>query len=85
VLKLAFRLAAVAAAFALSIGGVLLLVYDLFLLIIGKGSNEQMLRLLAVGGLLAAISLAANLIVGLLDSAQKPIIKIIELLSRNKA
>ena len=36
-LKLIFRLAAGTAAFVLAIGGGLLLVYDLFLLIIGLG------------------------------------------------
>lgn len=40
VLKLAFKLAADAAAFVLAIGGGLLLVYDLFLLNIGLGSTS---------------------------------------------
>ena len=60
VLKLAFRLAAGAAAFVLAITGGLLLIYDLFLLIIGLGSKELMLQLLTVGGLLIVIPLLAG-------------------------
>ena len=60
ILKLAFRLAAGAAAFVLTIGGGLLLAYDLILLIIGIGSKDLMLQLLTVSGLLiAGISVAA--------------------------
>ena len=78
VLKLAFRLAAGAAAFVLAIGGGLLLVYDLFLLIIGLGSKELMLQLLTVGGLLTAIPLLAGIMTGLLEAAQEPIKEFIE-------
>ncbi len=78
ILKLAFKLAAGAAAFILTIAGGLLLVYDLFLLIIGKGSKELMLQLLTIGGLLIAFPLAAGFIVGLLEAAQEPIKEIIE-------
>ena len=78
ILKLAFRLAAGAAAFVLAISGGLLLVYDLFLLIIGIGSKELMLQLLTVGGLLIAIPLVAGFIVGLLEAAQEPIKEFIE-------
>ena len=77
-LKLAFRLAAGIAAFVLMIGGGLLLVYDLFLLIIGNGSKELMLQLLTIGGLLIAIPLVAGFIVGLLEAAQEPIKEFIE-------
>ena len=73
VLKLAFRLATGVAAFVLAIGGGLLLVYDLFLLIIGNGSKELMLQLLAIGGLLIAVPLVAGFIVGLLEAVQEPI------------
>ena len=73
VLKLAFRLAAGAAAFVLAIGGGLLLVYDLFLLIISLGSKELMLQLLIVGGLLIAVPLLAGVITSLLEAAQEPI------------
>ena len=78
ILKLAFRLAAGAAAFVLAITGVLLLVYDLFLLIIGLGSKELMLQLLTIGGLLIAFPLLAGLMVGLLEAAQEPIKEFIE-------
>ena len=73
VLKLAFRLAAGAAAFVLAISGGLLLVYDLFLLIIGLGSKELMLQMLTVVGLLIAVPLLAGIITGLLEAAQEPI------------
>ena len=78
ILKLAFRLAAGAAAFVLAIGGGLLLVYDLFLLLIGNSSKELMLQLLAVGGLLIAVPFVAGFIVGLLEAAQEPIKEFIE-------
>ena len=77
-LKLIFRLAAGAAAFVLAISGGLLLVYDLFLLIIGLGSKELMLQLLTVGGLLIAIPLLAGIMTGLLEAAQEPIKEFIE-------
>ena len=73
VLKLAFRLAAGAAALVLAISGGLLLVYNLFLLIIGLGSKELMLQLLTVGGLLIAIPLLAGVMTSLLEAAQEPI------------
>ena len=78
ILKLAFKLAAGAAAFVLAISGGLLLVYDLFLLIIGNGSKELMLQLLTIGGLLIAVPLVAGFIVGLLEAAQEPIKEFIE-------
>ena len=78
ILKLAFKLAVGAAAFVLAISRGLLLVYDLFLLIIGLGSNELMLQLLTVGGLLVAVPLLAGLMTGLLEAAQEPIKEFIE-------
>ena len=78
ILKLAFRLAAGAAAFVLAITGGLLLIYDLFLLIIGLGSKELMLQLLTVGGLLIVIPLLAGIMTGLLEAAQEPIKEFIE-------
>jgi hypothetical protein len=78
VLKLAFRLAAGAATFVLAITGGLLLVYDLFLLIIGLSSKELMLQLFAVGGLLMAIPFIAGFIVGVMETAQEPITEFIE-------
>lgn len=78
VLKLVFKLAAGAAAFVLAITGGLLLVYDLFLLIIGLGSKELMLQLLTVSGLLIAVPLLAGIMTGLLEAAQEPIKEFIE-------
>ena len=78
VLKLVFRLAAGAAALVLAIGGGLLLVYDLFLLIIGLGSKELMLQLFIIGALLITVPLVAGFIVGLLEAAQEPIKDFIE-------
>ena len=78
ILKLAFRLAAGAAAFVLAISGGLLLVYDLFLQIIGSGSKELMLQLLIIGGLLIVVPLVAGFIIGLLEAAQEPIKDFIE-------
>ena len=78
ILKLAFKLMAGAAAFVLAISGGLLLVYDLFLLIIGLGSKELMLQLLTIGGLLIAVPLVAGFIVGLLEAVQEPIKEYIE-------
>ena len=78
ILKLAFKLAAGAAAFVLTIAGGLLLVYDLFMLIIGSISKELMLQMLTVGGLLIAVPLIAGFIVGLLEAAQEPITEFIE-------
>ena len=78
VLKLAFRLAAGAAALILVITGGLLLIYDLFLLIIGLGSKELILQLLTIGGLLITVPLLAGFVVGLLEAAQEPIKEFIE-------
>ena len=78
ILKLAFKLAAGAAAFVLAIGGGLLLVYDLFLLIIGSGSKELMLQLLMVGALMIAVPLLAGIVTGPLEAAQELIKEFIE-------
>ena len=78
ILKLAFRLAAGTAAFVLAISGGLLLVYDLFLLIIGLGSKELMLQLLTIGVLLIVVPLIAGFVLGLLEAAQEPIKEHIE-------
>ncbi len=78
ILKLAFKLAAGAAAFVLAISGGLLLVYDLFLIIICGGSKELMLQLLIIGVLLIAIPLFAGIMTGLLEAAQEPIKEFIE-------
>ena len=78
ILKLIFKLAAGAAAFVLAISGGLLLVYDLFLLILGLGSKELMLQLLTIGGLLIGVPLLAGIMTGLLEAAQEPIKEFIE-------
>ena len=78
ILKLAFKLAAGAAAFVLTITGGLLLIYDLFLLIIGSGSKELMLQLLIIGVLMIAVPLVAGIMTGLLEAAQEPIKEFIE-------
>ncbi len=62
----------------LSIGGWLLLVYNLLLPIIGNSSKELMLQLLIIGGLLISVPLVAGFIVGLLEAAQEPIKEFIE-------
>ena len=78
VLKLAFKLAAGVAAFVLTIGGSLMLVYDLILLIIGSASKELMLQLLMIGVLLIAVPFLAGIVTGLLEAAQEPIKEFIE-------
>ncbi|MBQ4448696.1 MAG: hypothetical protein II897_10470 [Clostridia bacterium] len=78
ILKLIFKLTASAAAFVLAIGGGLLIVYDLILLIIGSGSNELMLQLLMIGGMLIVVPLLAGIMTGLLEAAQEPIKEFIE-------
>lgn len=78
VLKLVFKLATGAAAFVLAISGGLLLVYDLFLLIIGLGSKDLMLQLLIVGIMLIAVPLLTGIMAGLLEAAQQPIKEFIE-------
>ena len=78
ILKLIFKLAAGAAAFVLAIGGGLLLVYDLFLIIIGSGSKELMLQLLMIGALLITVPSLAGIAIGLLEAVQEPIKEYIE-------
>ncbi len=78
ILKIAFRIVTGVAAFVLAIGGGLLLVYNLFLLIIGNSSKELMLQLLIVGALLIAVPLLAGIMTGFLGAAQEPIKEFIE-------
>ena len=78
VLKLAFRLAAGAAAFVLAITGGLLLIYDLFLLVINLGSKELMLQLLMIGGMLIAVPLISGIMTCLLEAAMEPIKEFVE-------
>ena len=78
ILKLAFKLAAGAAAFVLAIGGGLLLIYDLFLPIIDLGSKELMLQLLIVSGMLIAVPFLAGIVTDLLEATQESIKEFIE-------
>ena len=78
ILKLIFKLTAGAAAFVLAISGGLLLVYDLFLIIIGSGSKELMLQLLMIGALLITVPSLAGIMIGLLEAAQEPIKEFVE-------
>ena len=78
ILRLAFKLAAGVAAFVLAISGGLLLMYDLFLLIFGLRSNEHMLQLLIIGGLLITVPFLAGIATGLLEAVQEPIKEFIE-------
>ena len=78
ILRLVFRLVAGAAAFVLVIGGRLLLVYDLFLLIIGSCSKELMIQLLMIGGMLIAVPLISGIMTCLLEAAMEPIKEFVE-------
>ena len=78
ILRLLFRLVAGAAAFVLVIGGRLLLVYDLFLLIIGSCSKELMIQLLMIGGMLIAVPLISGIMTCLLEAAMEPIKEFVE-------
>ena len=78
VLKLAFRLTAGAVAFVLTFAGGLLLVYDLFLLIIGSCSKELMIQLLMIGGMLIAVPLISGIMTCLLEAAMEPIKEFVE-------
>ena len=69
ILRLACRLAAGMGIYVLTIGGGLLLVYDLLLVIIRMSSKELWLQLLAVAGAMLAIPFIAGLLEGLLEEA----------------
>lgn len=66
VLRLACLLAAGIGIYVLTIGGRLLLVYDLLLVILNMSSKELLLQLLAVAGAILAIPFIDGLIEGLL-------------------
>lgn len=68
-LRVACRLAAGRGVYVLTIGGGLLLVYDLLLVILRMSSKELWLQLLAVAGAMLVIPLIAGLIEGLLERA----------------
>lgn len=68
-LRLACRLAAGIGIYMLTIGGGLLLMYDLLLVIMHMSSKELWLQLLAVAGAMLIIPFIAGLIEGLLEKA----------------
>jgi hypothetical protein len=68
-LRIACRLTAGIGIYVLTIGGGLLLVYDLLLVIIRMSSKELWFQLLAVAGTMLAIPFIAGLLEGLLEKA----------------
>ena len=76
-LRLACRLAATSGIYVLTIGGGLLLVYDLLLVIMRMSSKELWVQLLAVTGVMLAIPFIAGLIEGLLEKAADAIKELI--------
>lgn len=69
ILRLACRLAAGIGIYVLTIGGGLLLVYDLLLVILNMSSKELWLQLITIAGAMFAIPFIAGLIQGLLEKA----------------
>lgn len=67
ILRLACRLAAGIGIYVLTIGGGLLLIYDLLLVILRLSSKELWLQLLTVAGAMLAIPFIAGLIESLLE------------------
>ena len=68
-LRLACRLAAGIGVYVLTIGGGLLLMYDLLLVILNMSSKELWIQLIAITGATFAIPFIAGLIEGLLERA----------------
>lgn len=68
-LRLACRLAAGIGIYVLTIGGGLLLMYDLLLVIMRMSSKALWLQLLAIAGAMLAIPFIAGLFEGLLEKA----------------
>lgn len=69
ILRLVCRLAAGIGIYVLTIGGGLLLMYDLLLVILRMSSKELRLQLFAVAGAMLAIPFIAGLLEGLLEKA----------------
>lgn len=69
ILRLVCRLAAGIGIYVLTIGGGLLLMYDLLLVIMRMSSKELLLQLLVVAGAMFAIPFIAGLIEGMLEKA----------------
>lgn len=78
ILRLACRLVAGIGIYVLTIGGGLLLVYDLLLVIIRMSSKELWLQLLAVAGAMLVIPFIAGFLEGLLENAADAIKEFIE-------
>ncbi len=72
-LRLACRLAATSGIYVLTIGGGLLLVYDLLLVIMRMSSKELWLQLIVIAGLMLVIPFIAGLFEGLLEKAANAI------------
>ncbi len=77
-LRLACRLAAGIGIYMLTIGGGLLLMYDLLLVILRMSSKELWLQLLIIAGAMLAMPFIAGFIEGLLDNAADAIKVFIE-------
>ncbi len=73
ILRLVCRLAAGTGIYVLTIGGWLLLVYDLLLVIMRMSSKELWLQLLAVAGVMLVIPFIAGLLESLLEKAANAI------------
>lgn len=69
ILRLACRLAAGIGIYVLTIGGGLLLMFDLLLVIMRMNSKELWLQLLAIAGAMLAIPFIAGLLGNLLEKA----------------
>ena len=68
-LRVACRLTAGIGIYVLTIGGGLLLMYDLLLVILRMSSKELWLQLFAIAGAMLAIPFIAGLLEGLLEEA----------------
>ena len=77
-LRVACRLAAGIGVYVLTIGGGLLLVYDLLLVILRMSSKELWLQLFAIAGAMLAIPFIAGFLEGLLENAADAIKEFIE-------
>lgn len=77
-LRLACKLAARIGVYVLTIGGGLLLVYDLLLVILRMSSKELWLQLFAIAGAMLAIPFIAGFLEGLLENAADAIKEFIE-------
>lgn len=79
ILRLACRLVACIGSYVLTIGGGLLLMYDLLLVILRMSSKALWLQLLAIAVAIFIIPFIAGLIEGLLEKAAEAMIEFIGL------